>query len=170
MSKSLWPHGLYSLWNSPGLIPLVINTRVGSLSLLQRIFLTQESNCIAGGFFNNWAIREAQCCPCKEKDVWCGWDSSKTHFKAFGYKQTELQAWWLSWLCFYLISMFISQTYCIHTLYMVLGIQWPVKQTWFLPSWSQMRNINDQQINTLLNVQLQMIHVMAYNNNYCERK
>ena len=33
------PHGLYSLWNSPGQ-----NTGVGSLSLLQGIFLTQESN------------------------------------------------------------------------------------------------------------------------------
>ena len=30
MSDSLWPHGLYSLWNSPGQ-----NTGVGSLSLLQ---------------------------------------------------------------------------------------------------------------------------------------
>ena len=36
MSESLWPHGL---WNSPGQ-----NTRVGSLSLLQRIFPTQGSN------------------------------------------------------------------------------------------------------------------------------
>ena len=38
------------------------NTGVVSLSFLQRIFLTQESNrvsCIAGGFFTNWAIREA---------------------------------------------------------------------------------------------------------------
>ena len=37
-------------------------TRVCSLSLLQQIFLTQESprvSCIAGGFFANWAIREA---------------------------------------------------------------------------------------------------------------
>ena len=32
-------HGLYSSWNSPGQ-----NTGVGSLSLLQQIFLTQESN------------------------------------------------------------------------------------------------------------------------------
>ena len=32
---SLWPHGLYSLWNSPGQ-----NTGVGSLSLLQGIFPT----------------------------------------------------------------------------------------------------------------------------------
>ena len=37
------------------------NTRVGSLSLLQQIFLTQESN---QGVFTNWAIREA---PIKKK-------------------------------------------------------------------------------------------------------
>ena len=36
---TLWPHGLYSLWNSPGQ-----NTRTGSLSLLQGIFSTQGSN------------------------------------------------------------------------------------------------------------------------------
>ena len=38
------------------------NTGVGSLSLFQWIFLTQESNqvsCFAGGFFTNWAMREA---------------------------------------------------------------------------------------------------------------
>ena len=39
MSDSLWPHGLYSPWNSPGQ-----NTGVGSLSLLQGIFPTQELN------------------------------------------------------------------------------------------------------------------------------
>ena len=39
VSDSLWPYGLYSPWNSLGL-----NTRVGSLSLLQGIFPTQESN------------------------------------------------------------------------------------------------------------------------------
>ena len=39
MPNSLQPHGLYSPWNSPGQ-----NTGVGSLSLLQWIFLTQESN------------------------------------------------------------------------------------------------------------------------------
>ena len=38
-SNSLQPHGLYSLWNSPGQ-----NTGVGSLSLLQGIFPTQGSN------------------------------------------------------------------------------------------------------------------------------
>ena len=36
---SLWPHGLYSPWNSPGQ-----DTGVGNLSLLQWIILTQESN------------------------------------------------------------------------------------------------------------------------------
>ena len=39
VSDSLWPHGLYSLWNSLGQ-----NTGVGSLSLLQGIFPTQGSN------------------------------------------------------------------------------------------------------------------------------
>ena len=95
--NSLWPHGLYSPWNSSG-----HNTGVGSLSLLQGIFSTQRLNpgllhcrqtlyqlrhqgsprilewvaypfsggpsqprnqtrasCVAGGFFTNWAIREA---------------------------------------------------------------------------------------------------------------
>ena len=36
VSNSLQPHGLYSLWNSPGQ-----NTGVGSYSLLQWIFPTQ---------------------------------------------------------------------------------------------------------------------------------
>ena len=39
MSNSLQPHGLYSPWNSPAQ-----NTGVGSLSLPQGIFLTQELN------------------------------------------------------------------------------------------------------------------------------
>ena len=39
MSNFLQPHGLYSLWNSPDQ-----NTGVGSLSLPQGIFPTQESN------------------------------------------------------------------------------------------------------------------------------
>ena len=53
MSDSLWPHGIYSAWNSPGQ-----NTGVGSLSLLQGIFPTQGSTqifCIAGRFFTGWA-------------------------------------------------------------------------------------------------------------------
>ena len=39
MSDSLWPHGLYSPWNSPGQ-----NTGLGSLSFLQRLFPTQGWN------------------------------------------------------------------------------------------------------------------------------
>ena len=39
MSNSLQPHGLYSPWNSPGW-----NPGVGSLSLLQGIFLIQGLN------------------------------------------------------------------------------------------------------------------------------
>ena len=51
MSDSLRPPGLYSPWNSPGQ-----NTGVGSLSFLQGIFLTQESNrglLHCSGFFTN---------------------------------------------------------------------------------------------------------------------
>ena len=39
MSNSLWPHGLYSAWNSPGQ-----NTGVGSLPFLHGIFPTQGLN------------------------------------------------------------------------------------------------------------------------------
>ena len=48
VSNSLWPHGLYSPWNSPGQ-----NTGVCSLSLLQGIFPIQVSR-IAGRF---WASK-----------------------------------------------------------------------------------------------------------------
>ena len=58
MSNSLWPHGLYSPWNSPGK-----NTGVCSLSLLQEIFPTQGSKTqfshIAGGVFTSCATTEA---------------------------------------------------------------------------------------------------------------
>ena len=39
VSESLQPHGLYSLWNSPGQ-----NTGLGSLSLVEGIFPTQGLN------------------------------------------------------------------------------------------------------------------------------
>ena len=54
VSNSLWPQWLYSSWNSPG-----HNTGVGSLSLLQGIFPTQQTqvSCIAGRFFTSWATR-----------------------------------------------------------------------------------------------------------------
>ena len=56
LSDSLWPNGLYSPWNSPGQ-----NTGVGSLSLLQGIFPTQDQtqfSHIAGRFFTSWATRK----------------------------------------------------------------------------------------------------------------
>ena len=58
LSDSLWPHRLYSAWNSPGQ-----NTGVGSCSLLQGIFPIQGLNPvshIAGGFFTSWTTREAK--------------------------------------------------------------------------------------------------------------
>ena len=60
MSNSLWPHGIYSSWNSTG-----ENTGVGSLSLLQWIAWPRnkaEVSCIADRFFTNWAIRETLIC------------------------------------------------------------------------------------------------------------
>ena len=58
MSDSLWPHGLYSPWNSPGQ-----NPGVGSLSFLQGIFPTRDRtqfSCIAGGFFTSWATGKSK--------------------------------------------------------------------------------------------------------------
>ena len=55
VSDSLWPHGQYSPWNSPGQ-----NTGVGSHSLLQGILprgQTQISR-TAGRFLPSWATRE----------------------------------------------------------------------------------------------------------------
>ena len=54
VSDSLWPHGLYSPWNSPGQ-----NTGVGSLSLHQRIFPTQGSN--PGLPHSRWVLYQLSC-------------------------------------------------------------------------------------------------------------
>ena len=61
MSESLWPYGLQPTrllcpWDPPGK-----NTRVGSHSVLQGIFLTQGQmwvSCITGKFFTILATRE----------------------------------------------------------------------------------------------------------------
>ena len=59
VSNSLWPHGLYGPWNSPGQ-----NTEVGvafpfSRGSSQPRDQTQVSH-IAGRFFTSWATREVQ--------------------------------------------------------------------------------------------------------------
>ena len=56
VSNSLWPHGLYSPWNSPGQ-----NTGVGSLSILpgRRPRDWTGVSCISGRLFTNQAMREA---------------------------------------------------------------------------------------------------------------
>ena len=54
----LWPHGLYSLWNSPGR-----NTGMGSCSFSRGSSRPRDRtqvSCTAGGFFTRWATREAQ--------------------------------------------------------------------------------------------------------------
>ena len=67
MSYSLRPSGLHSPWSSTG-----HNTGVGSASLLQGIFSTQDRTQVAritGGFFTNWATREALS-PLKQRTNW----------------------------------------------------------------------------------------------------
>ena len=57
MSDSLWPHGLYNPWNSPGQKEWVAFPFSRGSS--QPRDGTQISH-IAGAFFTSWAIREAQ--------------------------------------------------------------------------------------------------------------
>ena len=57
VSDSLWPHGLYNPWNSPGQ-----NSGVDNFSLIQGIFPTRDqtqASYIAGRFSTSWATREA---------------------------------------------------------------------------------------------------------------
>ena len=118
VSDSLQPHGLYSPWNSPGQ-----NTGVGSLSLLQGNFPTQQLNpglllcrqiiyqlshkgsprilewvaffsssessqprnrtgvsCIAGGFFTNWAMREAPQFVCRRDKDSSNWETKNASY------------------------------------------------------------------------------------------
>ena len=56
VSSSLWPHGLYSPWDSPGQDWVAFLFSRGSSQLRD---WTQVS-CIAGGFFTSWATRKAQ--------------------------------------------------------------------------------------------------------------
>ena len=77
---------LYSPCSSP-----VQNTEVGSLSLLQWIFLTEESTGVsftADGFFTNWIIREA--------------------LRMKG----EFQSW--PWECFWDLVVLLSQQWLVH--------------------------------------------------------
>ena len=82
VSDSLWAHGLYSPWNSPGQ-----DTGVGSLSLLQGIFPTQGSNpgspllLIVGGFFTSWATRESITAWAKQ----ISWDSETWTWERWGH-------------------------------------------------------------------------------------
>ena len=54
MFDSLWPHGLYSPWNSPGQ-----NTQVSRCSFLQGIFPTQELN--PGLLHCRWILYQLSC-------------------------------------------------------------------------------------------------------------
>ena len=62
VSNSLWPHGLYNPWNSPGQ-----NTGVGSLSLLQGISPTQGSNPDLT-FLKSVSPMKHPCDPCNNRE------------------------------------------------------------------------------------------------------
>ena len=80
MSNSLRPHGLYSPWNSPGQ-----NTGVGSLYLLQGIFLSQGLN--PGLRYCRWILYQlshkgsevAQSCPTPSDPMDCSLPGSPIH-------------------------------------------------------------------------------------------
>ena len=80
MSNSLRPHGLYSPWNSPGQ-----NTGVGSLYLLQGIFLYQGLN--PGLPYCRWILYQlshkgsevAQSCPTPSDPMDCSLPGSPIH-------------------------------------------------------------------------------------------
>ena len=57
VSDSLWPHGLYSPWNSPGQNTGMIAFPFSRGSSQPRNWT--RVSCITGRFFTNWAIREA---------------------------------------------------------------------------------------------------------------
>ena len=65
MSNSLWPHGMYRPWNSPGQ-----NSGVGSLSLLQGFFPTQGSS--PGLTHCGWILCEPQGKPKNLANYWKG--------------------------------------------------------------------------------------------------
>ena len=69
MSYSLRSHGLYSPWNSPGQ-----NTGVGSLSLLQGIFSTQESK--PGLLHCRWILYQLSHKGSPRIPEWVAWPSS----------------------------------------------------------------------------------------------
>ena len=83
MSDSLWPHGLYSPWNSPGQ-----NTGVNSRSLLQGFSQPGDRTQIShtgGGFFTSWAT--LWCDDRKEK--WCLWLTSCSIYISQDHKATH---------------------------------------------------------------------------------
>ena len=96
VSDSLWPHGLYSPWNSPGW-----STGVGSLSLLQGILPTKSEtgvSCIAGRFSTNRAIREEEEKHNGEKALYqCSQASITKYHRLDGLTNKTYCSWLWSW-------------------------------------------------------------------------
>ena len=174
---TLWPHGLYSPWNSPGQ-----NTRVGSLSLLQGIFPTQGSNpgllhcrwilyqlshkesprilewvaypfssgsswprnwtavsCIAGGFFTNWAMREAWGEPYQELNLSTSWsytsnfqNCEKINFGHFYYPVYSIGLARSSFGFFHKMLQKPEQTFLANPIFVMAAQTNLYREQWFL--------------------------------------
>ena len=114
LSSSLWPHGLYSPWNSPGQ-----NNGVGSLSLLQGIVPTQGSNLglphcrwilyqlshqgspyqmtTPIGSFPGGATGQEPACQCRRHETWI-WSLGQEHpLEKEMATHASILAWKISW-------------------------------------------------------------------------
>ena len=86
MSNSLQPHGLYSPWNSPGQ-----NAGVGSHSLLQGIFPTQESNW--GLLHCRRILYQLSCQPGEFHRLCSPWDSKESDMTEWFHFQYRNDRW-----------------------------------------------------------------------------
>ena len=88
---TLQPHGLYSPWNSPGQI-----TGVGSLSLLQWIFLTQESN--QSLLHCRWILYQLSYEGSPYPNTWGKWTSSLSWLDVTEWSELSITGIELIWL------------------------------------------------------------------------
>ena len=102
VSNSLWPHGLYSPWNSP-----YQNTGVGSHSLLQGIFPTQRSN--PGLQHCRWILYQLSH---QGSPIWkegllfqqeglptARWTSKSSAISCLNVRHADEQTWWCTSIC-----------------------------------------------------------------------
>ena len=106
VSDSLRLHGLYSPWNSPGQ-----NTGVGSVSLLQGLFLTQEQNWDL--LHCRWILYQLSCQGsyiCADKQLCCSLslDLKKSSFGSTNSHFPKQLFQYFQCICFICTSVFVN--------------------------------------------------------------